>query len=465
MIIFILLLSFIVRLININQSLWLDEAAQVIESARPLSQQLKIEGDFQPPLFHIILHFWMKFGTSEIWMRLLTIIISVLSIYIFYKIGEKIVNKKFAVLSSFLLAINSFAIYYSQELRPYPLTVLVSLLATWGYVTSSSLFLIIGLSLFLYTTYFAPFFIIALFLYVVIKDRKKLKWFLTNTIISFLIFVPWIPSFLEQLKIGTSLTTTLPGWGEAVSTPPIKAIPLIFAKFFLGRITIDNKIIYGSIVMALIGVFFYFVYISRKNRNHSFFSILFFVPLILAFLPSLVIPIIEAKRLLFILPFFLGIIALGNIEVKQQLKRIFLSLIIISSIYGLFQYFTNPRFQREQWRQAVAFVEQNGDGTQIALFAFPQPFAPYQWYSQNRIYSYGVAKNFVVSDIDIVKVRKLVEQRNHIYLFQYLSELTDPRNKLPKILEEEGFVLTNTYDFPGVGFIYEYYKKSLALAP
>ncbi len=465
MIIIILFVGFILRLININQSLWLDEAAQVIESARPLSEQLKIAGDFQPPLFHIILHFWMKMGTSEIWMRLLTIIISFFSIYLFYKIGERIVNKKFATLSTLLLAINPFAIYYSQELRPYPLTILVSLLATWGFVTSSSVFLIIGFSLFLYTTYFAPFFIMALFVYVLLKDRKKINWFLTNTAISFLLFIPWIPSFLKQLRIGTSLTTTLPGWGEAVSTPIVKAIPLIFAKFFLGRITMDNKIIYGLIVMLLTSGFIYFLYKAIKNKNWLLFANLFFIPLILAFLTTLFIPIFDPKRLLFILPFFLGILVLGYLETKKIIKNFILGCIIFASVFGLWQYFTNVRFQREQWRQAVSFVESRGDGTQIALFAFPQPFAPYQWYSKNKIYAYGVAKNFVVTDADIVIVRKLIQQRNHIYLFQYLTQLSDPQNKLPKILEEEGFVLTDTHDFPGVGFIYEYYKKSLALAP
>ena len=55
-ILLILLLGLILRLVLINQSLWLDEAAQVIESARPFSEQFDIAGDFQPPLFHLLLH-------------------------------------------------------------------------------------------------------------------------------------------------------------------------------------------------------------------------------------------------------------------------------------------------------------------------------------------------------------------------------------------------------------------------
>lgn len=465
MIFLILFIGLVLRLININQSLWLDEAAQVIESARPLREQLRIEGDFQPPLFHLLLHFWMTLGTSEIWMRMLTIALSVFSIFLFYKICLTLVNKKFALLSSFLLTINPYAVYYSQELRPYPLTVFLALLATYGFITNSSLILIIGLSLFLYTSYFAPFFIAALFIYVLVKQRKKLNWFLKNAFISIILFIPWIPKFVEQLRIGTSLTITLPGWGEAVSIPPLKALPLVFAKFFLGRITIDNKIIYGLIILILIWGLLYFLYKSTKNKNWPLFASLFFLPLVFAFVTTLLLPILDPKRLLFILPFFLGIIGLGYLETKKIIKNFVLGCIIFGSVFGLWQYYTNTRFQREQWRQAVSFVETQGDGTQIVLFAFPQPFAPYLWYNNNKIYAYGVAKDFVVSEKDTILIKSLIKDRNQIYLFQYLTDLTDPNQLIQKTIEEEGFIAIDTHDFSGVGFVYEYVKKSLALAP
>ena len=49
---FIIVGALLLRLILINSSFWLDEAAQALESIRPLSQQLQIQNDFQPPLYH-----------------------------------------------------------------------------------------------------------------------------------------------------------------------------------------------------------------------------------------------------------------------------------------------------------------------------------------------------------------------------------------------------------------------------
>ena len=66
----VLMLALLLRLVRLNDSFWLDEAAQVLESARPLAEQLQIAGDFQPPLMHLLTFFWLRilalFGAERI---------------------------------------------------------------------------------------------------------------------------------------------------------------------------------------------------------------------------------------------------------------------------------------------------------------------------------------------------------------------------------------------------------------
>ncbi|MBI2029515.1 glycosyltransferase family 39 protein [Candidatus Gottesmanbacteria bacterium] len=466
MIVLLIFIGFILRIININQSLWLDEAAQVIESSLPFEAQFNIPADFQPPLFHLLLHLWIKLGgTSEAWMRLLPIGLSVVSLIILYKIVNFIYGNRTALLTTTFMALNPFAVYYAQELRPYPLSLFTALVTIWGLVKKSRLITIIGITSLLYATYFAPFFIVSIFIYILLTNRKDVVWFAKNTIISIIIFLPWIPSFLTQFKNGTDLITKLPGWSEAVSTPIVKAIPLVFAKFFLGRISIDQKIIYGGVILLLTTIFIYFTYKLSKDKKNYLPLVLFWSTLLVSWLTSFFVPIIDPKRLLFMVPFFCLILGLGVLK-ESVAKKIFLSIIIIIPfIYGLTIYYTNERFQREQWKQAVRFVESNGDGTQVVIFAFPAPFAPYQWYSQNLITTLAVAPDFIVNQNNLDNMTKLLEGRKTVYLFQYLTGLTDPAGSIQKTLELNGYINNKTFDFPGVGFVYQYDKTALAVAP
>src|SRR3989344_3043650 len=121
----ILIGGLLLRSFSLNQSLWLDEAINVLATQNfsligMITEYAK--GDFHPPLFFIIIWVWNKlFGTGEIFIRLPSVIFGVLTIFFTFQIGKKIHSKALGLLSSFLLAINPLHIYYSQEARMYSL--------------------------------------------------------------------------------------------------------------------------------------------------------------------------------------------------------------------------------------------------------------------------------------------------------------------------------------------------------
>ena len=88
----ILLIAFILRVINLNQSLWLDEAINVLATQNFSFLGIITEyakADFHPPGWFIILWFWGKlFGYSEIAVRIPSVIFGVITIYITYLIGK-----------------------------------------------------------------------------------------------------------------------------------------------------------------------------------------------------------------------------------------------------------------------------------------------------------------------------------------------------------------------------------------
>ena len=459
MIIYIIIVfSLVLRLINLNQSLWLDEAAQAIESSGSLGSLGYIVADFMPPLFHILLHFWMSIFTNEVWMRLLSVFMGVGTIFFTYKIAQKIYSEQVGHISALLLTISPFHIYYSQELRPYSLATFVTTAGTYFLLTNNWVAYAVVAVLTVYSLYTAPFIFVAHGVYIFLKKRKAFLYWMKAISISLLSFVPWLPTFFQQLSGGSGLTHILPGWSEAVSISPVKAVALTLAKFMIGRVTIENKPLYAvTFLLMTIGILILWYRSIKVWKGTSAALTLFIaIPTALAFGISFFLPIIAPQRLLFTLPFFLLILASGLATFRYQSKIIILLGILLPNLFGLSQYYLNPRFQREQWRQATAFVEDQADTHTAVVFAFPEPFAPYLWYSKDKTHAIGIVKNFLVNQDDLQNLSLYVSNKTSIFFFQYLTDLTDPQKEIPKNLEANGFTLMKTIDFPGVGFVYEY---------
>jgi len=179
-IIFIIALSFIIRLVNLNQSLWLDEAAQAIESSRPFSQQLNIVGDFQPPLLHYIVHFFYQISSTDWFLRLPSVIAGVITIVFAYKITKYLFNKQIALIAGLLGATSSYHYYFSQELRQYSLAAMWAAISMWYFIKwinskkdKISWGYIFSTSAGMYSMYVFPFLIIYQLIYVLLSVSKK----------------------------------------------------------------------------------------------------------------------------------------------------------------------------------------------------------------------------------------------------------------------------------------------------
>src|SRR5688500_7106104 len=77
------LLAAVVRVVGLgDQSFWLDEGVSYMTAVRPLPDLLDHvrRADIHPPLYYVLLHFWLVGGNSETWLRLLSTLFSVASV-------------------------------------------------------------------------------------------------------------------------------------------------------------------------------------------------------------------------------------------------------------------------------------------------------------------------------------------------------------------------------------------------
>lgn len=466
----IVLLGLVLRLISLDQSLWLDEAINVIAT-----QNFSLVGmitdyakaDFHPPLFFIILWIWTKlFGISEIAVRIPSIIFGILTVYLVYLIGNKLHSKNLGLVAALLLTVNPLHIYYSQEARMYALATLAVSLNIFLLIKLvkgekfNLIFLIISNIIVFASDYVAYFVFPAQIIFLLMLKQKKIikKWFMA-LLVAVLAGIWWVPIFLNQLDVGAVTSANLPAWKFIVGGFDPKAVPLTFIKFIIGRVSLADKLIYGAILLPISILFSFLLwravnYIGGLERKLLISLVL--VPIILATFISLVVPIYSYFRLLFILPFFVLLIALGIMSFKFKFKHTFLILVFLIFFFSSLAYLFNPAFQREDWRGLTNFLKSKNV---LVLFESSGTFPPFDYYSKGSINTKGALKDFPARGReDLANLEEITKNSKEIYLVEYLVDISDPNRLVEKRLAELQFDKAETKDFHGVGFVHHYVK-------
>ncbi len=173
-------------LVFLIQSFWRDEAFSYFLAKKNLFEIIFLSlKDFSPPLYYLILHFWMKiFGSSEIALRLMSLIFFWLTTYVFFIFLTDIlklkVSKAFFYLIFFI--INPLQLYYGFEARSYSMFSFFSLTSFYFLFKNNKKMYLLSTILGLYTHYFMIF--VLAIQYFVFKSK--------NQIIAFLSFLPWL---------------------------------------------------------------------------------------------------------------------------------------------------------------------------------------------------------------------------------------------------------------------------------
>jgi uncharacterized membrane protein len=478
----VLIIAIALRLIGINQSLWLDEAINinVVKILNP--QQLVFSyslGDFHPPLFHLILKGWYVLWTalnlpvSELTFRLPSVIFGVLTVYMVYLIARRLFSKTTALIACTLTATAPLAIYYSQEARMYALACFLTTVSVYFFLSILQkdkllnwIGFIVSTALLLYSDYI-PYLMLPILVFYLLVRRKTiargtLLAFIPAFIIILALITPWLFVFPKQFAVGLSAATVSPAWAHVVGSPELKSLPLTFVKFAWGRISIDNKLIYAlSFIPTALFVALLFLFSAlRTNAKRSFLYLWLFGPIVLAFIMAFFVPVFSYFRMLFVLPAYYIILSAGiTILNHKWLTRILLFIALTINIVAIIVFLINPAFQREDWRKATNYIINSADKNSVVLFESNYTTAPFDYYNNQKVAAFGGLDSFDAGTSNIkAKVTKYTKGKKKVYLFQYLSGITDRQGLLFKEISSQGFYNTKTEDFNGVGFLYEFVK-------
>ena len=455
----ILLLNFILKICFINANdIAKDEPFSIFHAQMPVSDIIfYLKGGNNPPLYEILLHFWVKlFGIEAFSVRLPSLIFSCLTALIIFRAGLLFFNFATAAAASMVYTFSSLHTYFAHEARAYPLFIFLVVLS---FIMSLKFFhlkktgYLIGLYiidvLIIYTHYFGFFVLLCQFtgLFIFEQNKKHYKWILLTALLILLSFIPLLPSFMMQFFYSVDRGTWL--------TPPQINHFYGFINIFL-----NNK--YVSIIYIALLCIILFTGILKKesikalfpkivHKNLVFLFLFFAMPYTVMFMASFTAPMFIERYVLFTSP-FLYIFMAALISLSQIGKHLKIALLGIFIISMGFTYNNKPYNNREIAR-AVDFVKSHKTPQSIVLVC-----PDYYYYAFTYHYNQEIFKNYsktfqLLADENIFlvsnqyEVIKILQEGTyeHIIYFQSISEFVDPKNRIYDLLKNHFNIIDKKY--------------------
>lgn len=243
---------------------------------------------------------------------------------------------------------------------------------------------------------------------------------------------------------------------------------MVVAKFIVGQVELKDSVVF-YLLTGMVGLIFLIssipVWKEKKNRYLIYW---FYVTVVGSWLISFVVPVIQPKRVMVALPAFVGIMGLALAQGKKikilSFKSIALFFTALVFLSCDLLYWTTPKYQREDWRGVISQIEADAEGRHAAaLFAFPEPFAPWRWYSNGEVTPLVTGSLRVTDPKKLEESLSSVQQFNPVFYFEYLSDLSDPQHLIQPWLVQRGFRKVSDIDGRALGFvrIYENPTKSV----
>ena len=471
--ILIILIGLLARIIKIDQSLWLDEAIGALAVKK--FTYMGLINDFMPidnhsPLYYLLLKFSTSlFGYSELGIRMLGVTSSLLSIFLTYKLTLVLSkNKNLSLFSALILSTSQFNIYYSQEARMYSITPLFCVASVYFLTKfiekpniNSWLGISVSTSCLIFSDYVPIFFLPVYFFYPLFFKIKNIKKFYLTFITAFIPLLTlsafWYPIFAKQLINGRLFLTILPEWKSIAGGASLKNLSQVWTKFTGGRITFESKKLYLLYTIIISSIYIPILFKSFSKAKKVIFLII--CPVILTYLVSIFFPAFIYFRFSYLYPLFAIVLAYGLFEVKNELSNLVFIVFIFANLLSLGIYYFDANQQREDWRSAISFVEEEHKPQSIVLFAFSDTPAPYQWYEKRLLSGFGGTDSISANEeATKKKTKELVKDSKVVYFFEYLRDLSDPSHIVENTLSEEGFIMVKSYSQfkGGVGQIYQW---------
>lgn len=213
MVLGLMALVLVLRWRTLWTSYWGDEAIAIGIASHPIAAFAHYLGnDGSPPLYYVVLHFWMElFGRSPLATHVLSLAGALLAVPAAWWSAGRLWGPRAAPMAGALVATCAYLAYYATETRMYSWLVLCAILALTffvlayregglGYWSGAVVFTAVALYLQYYALYFlAATVLVGASLALQQRSGRRLKATLAYGAACLALFAPWAPQFFYQL--------------------------------------------------------------------------------------------------------------------------------------------------------------------------------------------------------------------------------------------------------------------------
>jgi mannosyltransferase len=470
----LLLLAFFLRVWGLDaQSLWYDEGYSAYLGAHlPLDEALDLTvKDIVPPLYYLLLRGWTPLaGSSEYGLRLLSVLFGTLAVALIARIGRYLLESpnepdaaRHAIWSGWLCAalaaISPVLIWLSQDARMYGPLVTWTLLATWGLLRALSATAIrarrLGWALFvgaglaaLYTHTVSAFWLVGqgTFALLVLGWRWRQRPFVRDGLFALgllaLGYLPWL--LVASLSYGSN-AGYWPGylppahlwrfaWETFVGGAGLSAAQTGLAVFWFGAVALLS----GGILLF------------QRPRAAIYLGCYLALPLLAMGFAFRHTPKLAARYPTAMAPALLLLAAAGAVgsfrlgRPGRYASGVLLAGITVFSLVGDVQLTTRPEFGKDNWRDAVTYLQAHRKPDEAVLLisghAFPVFAYYYGWEGWEPLPDDVQLDVRHVLDYASVapRLNETLQDARGVWLVLWQEEVVDPTGLVPALLAEIG---------------------------
>jgi uncharacterized membrane protein len=392
-----------------KNSFWIDEILSINDALRlnNIREFLIPSENAQPKLYFLLLHFWMKLGNGEFFLRTISVIFGLLFIGVVYFLGKEIYGSRVGVLAAFAVAISPFHLLYDRELRMYSMFAFLSASSLYFFIQSLrnnkrlswgmyTLFTLLNL----YTHYHAFLLIFAQWVYLIFnfnKYKKLLPRLMVCNIISGIFFMPWVLNgMLDNFH-------RLSPWMRFQDVFPIRRFGYILKPLYvlyglcLGQTLLPWK--FWGIVG--IGLFICVSIIALANFRRDLESNKLVVIIITAMLiPGVLVSYALPRYYIWLAPlmYMFFIASFEKIKKNRLISILFISILFCWAV-GLNNYYNGREFhllgQIDPWRDAGRYLTERASKDDLIINIGGEPLG---YYYSGKSSSYCYPQPFSASE-------------------------------------------------------------------